>query len=804
VSGTESEYATSYDPTWGSFKSITHPVPGNHDYEPGPPTGYVNYFGSASVTNPADGGLYYAWDVGNGWRAYAVNTEVSTSGAQLTWLRNDLAAHPGMHYILYTHHPRYTSGSSNYATDDVCPLWNALAATGRLEIEMAGHQHNYERFANMDCAGNTTPSGARSFVVGSGGNQLYSFGTTQPGSQFRNGTDYGVLRLVLHDSSYEWAFIASGRGWNGSTSVNTGNNGQLLDTGTQSTLENPPPPANAAPVVNAGPDQAVTLPAAAALDGTVSDDGLPNPPASVTTTWSKVSGPGTVSFANPGGVDTTATFSEAGSYVLQLSASDSAATTADTVTVTVQAATGGGSSQTLDRRIGVGSDDVEESATGSFSATSSDLELVNDGTNQLVGLRFPNMTLPRGATITRAYVQFEADEAQSEATNLTIQGQAADNPATFTSATKPSTRARTTAAATWTPAPWTLAGEASANQRTSDLSAPLQQLVNRTGWTSGNAMALILTGTGHRTARAFEGKAAGAPLLHVEYTTDGSTPPPNQPPTVNAGPDQTITLPSSANLDGTVTDDALPNPPAAVTSAWTKLSGPGTVTFANPANIDTTATFTDPGTYVLQLAANDGSVSTFDNVQVVVQPAPTGGGGSATVEVRIAVGTDDTEESATGSHSASSSDLELVNDGTNQLVGLRFASLAVPKGAVVTRAYVQFAADEAQSEATSLTIHGQAADNAATFSTATKPSTRTRTSASATWSPPPWTTAGQAGTDQRTSDLAMPVQEILNRPGWASGNALVLIITGTGHRTAASFEGSATAAPLLHVEYTVP
>jgi hypothetical protein len=135
---------------------------------------------------------------------------------------------------------------------------------------------------------------------------------------------------------------------------------------------------------------------------------------------------------------------------------------------------------------------------------------------------------------------------------------------------------------------------------------------------------------------------------------------------------------------------------------------------------------------------------------------------------------------------------------------LRFTGLAIPQGAIVTRAYLQFTADEAQSEATSLTIRGQTADNAVTFSSATKPSTRPRTSASTAWGPPAWTIVGQAGADQRTADLSGVVQEIVNRPGWASGNALAIIIAGTGHRTARAFEGVPAAAALIHIEYTPP
>ena len=83
----------------------------------------------------------------------------------------------------------------------------------------------------------------------------------------------------------------------------------------------------------------------------------------------------------------------------------------------------------------------------------------------------------------------------------------------------------------------------------------------------------------------------------------------NQPPVVNAGANQTITLPSAATLQGTVSDDGLPNPPGAVTTAWSEFSGPGTVTFANAAAVNTTASFSASGTYDLRLTANDGALS---------------------------------------------------------------------------------------------------------------------------------------------------------------------------------------------------
>jgi uncharacterized protein YjiK len=96
----------------------------------------------------------------------------------------------------------------------------------------------------------------------------------------------------------------------------------------------------------------------------------------------------------------------------------------------------------------------------------------------------------------------------------------------------------------------------------------------------------------------------------------------NAPPTVNAGSDQTITLPNRATLDGTVSDDGLPNPPGTLTTAWSKVSGPGTVTFDNASAVDTTANFSAAGVYTLRLTASDGALSASDDVIITVNSGP--------------------------------------------------------------------------------------------------------------------------------------------------------------------------------------
>ncbi len=436
---------------------------------------------------------------------------------------------------------------------------------------------------------------------------------------------------------------------------------------------------NQAPLVSAGLDQTITLPASASLDGAASDDGLPNPPASLATGWSRISGPGTVTFGNAGNMDTTASFSTSGTYVLRLTANDGALTSSDDVTVTVFPV------GTFELRIAFGTDDAEERANASVSLNNNDLEMVlnTEGGvtgNQTVGLRFQGVPLARGATITNAYVQFQADETNAEATSLTIRGQAADDAPAFVKATgNLSSRPLTVASAAWAPAAWTT-GQAGAAQRTVNIAPVIQQIVGRPGWVSGNSLVLLITGTGKRVAEPNEGTSTGAALLHVE--TSGA-PPTNQAPSVSAGSDQTVVQPNAAPLDGTVGDDGLPSPPGAVTTSWSKVSGPGTVTFGNATAVDTTATFSAAGSYVLRLTANDSALSASDDVAVTVSAS--GGGGTLSVANRgaIHVSTDGSAYSF-ASFNASNSRLYLVFLHTASPSGLVAPSATSISGAGLT------------------------------------------------------------------------------------------------------------------------
>ena len=80
-------------------------------------------------------------------------------------------------------------------------------------------------------------------------------------------------------------------------------------------------------------------------------------------------------------------------------------------------------------------------------------------------------------------------------------------------------------------------------------------------------------------------------------------------------------------------------------------------------------------------------------------------------------------------------------------------------------------------------------------------SSRPTTSQAALWSPGAWGPTGQAGTDQRSTDFSAVIEEVVSRPGWRPGQSILLLLTGSGTRTAESFDGAPSAAPRLEVIY---
>ncbi len=172
------------------------------------------------------------------------------------------------------------------------------------------------------------------------------------------------------------------------------------------------------------------------------------------------------------------------------------------------------------------------------------------------------------------------------------------------------------------------------------------------------------------------------------------------------------------------------------------------------------------------------------------------------VDVRISASADDAEESVSGATSLASTDLELTQETTTQVVGMRFPMVQIPPKARILRAYLQFAVDETVNLPPALIFRGQAAPNALSFAAQPKNvSSRLSTQASVAWAPPEWTVVGEAGEKQRTADLSPILTELVALPGWTTSSPVVLLVTGTGRRVAESWDGDQAKAPLLHVEW---
>jgi hypothetical protein len=213
--GTSADFANCYDPSWGRVKARTVPTVGNHDYQTQGASGYYNYFGSAAG-DPSKG--YYSYNLKD-WHVVSLNSMCGNSAAEfqqpggcgptspmVTWLKQDLAANPTACTLVTFHHPLFNSGNlGNHPK--MKQTWEALYAAGA-DVVLNAHQHSYERFAPQTPDGVADPSfGIREFISGAGGASHEPSGTTQPNSQVRNITAFGVLKLTLHPNGYDWQFV---------------------------------------------------------------------------------------------------------------------------------------------------------------------------------------------------------------------------------------------------------------------------------------------------------------------------------------------------------------------------------------------------------------------------------------------------------------------------------------------------------------------------------------------------------------------------------------------------------------------
>jgi Calcineurin-like phosphoesterase len=245
--GSLPDYNSFYDPTWGALKAITHPVVGNHDFNgAATPDGYFDYYnGVGKSTGPAgrrpDG--WYSFDVG-AWHLIALNSncakvDCSAGSTQEKWLKADLKAHPTPCTLVFTHAPLWATPA--FATPDLQPMFQDIY-DANVEMFLVAHDHLYERYAPSDPS--ATPdetNGVQQIIVGTGGRDLSGLGARPANSEVVDNDTFGVLKLTLHPTSYDWQFMPTA-------------GGGFTDFGSRACHGNgappvaaPPPPAPSAP-----------------------------------------------------------------------------------------------------------------------------------------------------------------------------------------------------------------------------------------------------------------------------------------------------------------------------------------------------------------------------------------------------------------------------------------------------------------------------------------------------------------------------------------------------------------------------
>jgi RHS repeat-associated protein len=526
---------------------------------------------------------------------------------------------------------------------------------------------------------------------------------------------------------------------------------------------------------------------------------------------------------NDGGVTTTWTYDRTDETISSTTAGETKtftySATGDLTTGWTTSTTPAGTSGSVNAQVSSSYDDMyayNDGGSGSYSRTSTHVFAADSSASAYdyaSGLRFTGLAIPQGATITAASITLTADATASTLPSTSLAGEATDNASGFGGDTYATfnARTRTSASVSWTPTAWS----SGTSYTSPDISSVVQEVVNRSGWASGNALDIIWSdatsgwgGSNDRlSAYSYDGSAGNAATLHVEYTTAGGS---------------DTTAPSTpANLSATA------NGTGRIDLSWSAASdNVGVVRYrilrdGNPlSEVDgSTTTFSDysvaPGTSysytvtALDAAGNASSASGAAN-------ATAGGGSTGSLDLQVAGSSQDMYAYYTAPGTGTSARTTANNfagDHTSTAYdyasGLHFGNVTIPAGAVITAARLGFTANATQTSIPTTLISGEAADNATDFAsdTFTSFNARSRTTASVAWTPAAWS----SGSSYQSADLSTVIGEITGRSGWSSGNALNLFWSdatsgwgGSDNRLSAySYDGSSSDAPTLHIEYSL-
>jgi RHS repeat-associated protein len=383
--------------------------------------------------------------------------------------------------------------------------------------------------------------------------------------------------------------------------------------------------ANTAPVVNAGTNQTITLPVnSATLNGTATDDGLPN--GTLTTTWTQISGPAQAAIANPNQMATVVSFTQPGSYVFKLTASDSVLTSSANVTITVN-------QQNLAPFISISVDStvitqpantvhVTGTVTDDGFPTGSTLttqwtQVSGPSTATFSNPTSPNTTITFPAAGTYVLKLSASDSQLTSSVSVTI---TVNPPAPNQAPTVAITASQTLI--TLPSNVVTLAGKisddglplgAAITTQWSQVSGPLPVTFS-TPASSSTQVGFPAAGTYVLQLAASDSQLTGSSTISITVNAVGT----NQAPTVAIIADHTsITLPTNTvTLNGVINDDGLPN--GTISTQWAQISGPATVNIAQVTSTSVKVSCPAAGVYVIKLTANDGQLSSEATIAITV------------------------------------------------------------------------------------------------------------------------------------------------------------------------------------------
>lgn len=361
--------------------------------------------------------------------------------------------------------------------------------------------------------------------------------------------------------------------------------------------------------------------AAARLAGVTADDGLPSG-STLTSLWTKQTGAGNVAFSNPNTAQSAAIFNAAGAYTLRLTASDGALTANDEAIVTVNPANtapvvNAGVDQTIQLPTAATlNSSVTDDGAPQGSVTAHWIKVSGEGAVVFNNPGALNTTVnfSRSGTYVLRLTADDGDLEASDEVTVTVGAAAVNQPPTVDAGANQTIRLPINSVIL--------------NGVAADDGLPVGSSLS-INWSkrSGAGNVTFVNPNAANTTANFSAEGSYVLRLTVsdgQYTAFDEVAvvvnpaqPTNQPPTANAGADQTIGIAQQAVLEGALSDDGLPN--GVVNAAWSKVSGPGNVSFSNQTQAETYASFTQTGTYVLRLTVSDGELTASDDVSVAVQ-----------------------------------------------------------------------------------------------------------------------------------------------------------------------------------------